>query len=102
MLQAEMKEIRVPSDVLRESRSSPLWTALKATGTALVLSVICFFILNALAIAALAIYTGVSHRQIDFALAYRAFAAPAALAIFAILWVSSLVFFFRERSRESQ
>jgi hypothetical protein len=95
-----MKEIFVPADILREGRPSFLWTLLKSTATAVVLSVISFFILNVCGIFALGVTAAVRHRPIDLSLAYRNFAAPAALAIFAILWVSCLVFFFRERARE--
>ena len=43
----EMKEIRIPSTVMRESRPSVVYTVAKAIGTALLLSVISFFLLNA-------------------------------------------------------
>ena len=50
----EMKEIRIPSTVMRESRPSVVYTVAKAIGTALLLSVISFFLLNACAIAVIA------------------------------------------------
>lgn len=71
----------------------------KATLTALLLAIISFFALNAIAIAGLAIVEKVRHQSIDLAMAYRDFAFPAALGIFVVLWVGALIFFFRERKR---
>lgn len=93
----EMKEIRIPSALVREARSSVPFTIAKSTFIALLLSVISFFILNALAIATLATASAIQHKTLDFSMAYRNFAAPAAAGIFLILWVGSLIFFFRER-----
>ena len=95
----EMKEIRIPAALMRDRRPSVPYTFLKATFTALLLAIISFFALNALAIAALAIVEKVRHQAIDLAIAYRDFAAPAALGIFLVLWVGALIFFFRERKR---
>lgn len=95
----EMKEIRIPSTLMRESRSSILYTLAKAVGTALLISVISFFFLNACAIAVIAIIGAIRGQRLDFAMAYRDFAAPAALGIFALALVGSMIFFFRERSR---
>jgi hypothetical protein len=94
-----MKEIRIPSALLRERRPSVLITAAQATFMALLGAVISFFVVNLLAIAALAIASALRHRMLDFSVAYRDFAAPAALGIFLIAWIASLIFFFRERSR---
>ena len=98
MQSIEMKEIRIPSAV-RERRPSVLFTIAKATFIALLLAVISFFFLNASAIVALAIMSAMRHRTLDFSMAYRDFAAPAAAGMFLILWVGALIFFFRERSR---
>lgn len=95
----EMKEIRIPSRIMRESRSSVVYTVAKAIGTALLISVISFFFLNACAIAVIAIISALRSRRLDFAMAYRDFAAPAALGIFVLALVGSMIFFFRERSR---
>ncbi|SRR5579884_76524 len=99
MLSSEMKEIRIPSRLMRESRPSVIYTFAKATGTALLVSVISFFVLNACAIAAIAIINAIRTQRIDFAVAYRDFAAPVALGIFVLALVGSMTFFFRERSR---
>ena len=94
----EMKEIRIPSTLMRESKPSVVYTLAKAIGTALLVSVISFFLLNACAIAGIAIVAAIRGQRIDFAIAYRDFAAPAALGIFILALVGSLIFFFRERS----
>src|SRR6185312_15703981 len=94
----EMKEIRIPSRLMREGRSSIFYTVAKAIGTALLISVISFFFLNACAIALIAIVGAIRGKQLDFAMAYRDFAAPAALGIFVLAFGGSLIFFFRERS----
>ena len=94
-----MKEIRVPSSLILERRPSVVYTFLKSIGTALALAVMSFFILNASAIAFLAILSGVRHKPLDFSMAYRYFAAPSALGILVIALIGSLVFFFRERNR---
>jgi len=99
MTSIRVKEIRISSATAPEPRPSALYTILKSTFTALLLAVICFFFLNACAIAVLAIAASVRHRNLDFAIAYRDFAAPSAAGIFLILWIGSLIFFFRERSR---
>ena|SRR5579872_4544895 len=99
MASIEMKEIRIPSALMRERRPSIVFTLAQATFIALLLGVISFFFLNLLAIVAIAIVGLVRHRMLDFSMAYRSFAAPSALGIFVILWIASLVFFFRERSR---
>jgi hypothetical protein len=39
------------------------------------------------------------NQRLDFAMAYRDFAAPTAIAIFVLALVGSTIFFFRERSR---
>ena len=95
----EMKEIRIPSTLMRESKPSVFYTFVKAIGTALLVSVISFFFLNACAIAVIAIISAIRSRHLDFAMAYRDFAAPAALGIFVLAFVGSMIFFFRERSR---
>ena len=95
----EMKEIRIPSTLMRESKPSVFYTLAKAMGTALLVSVISFFFLNACAIAMIAIISAIRSRPLDFAMAYRDFAAPAALGIFILVFVGSMIFFFRERSR---
>jgi hypothetical protein len=95
----QVREIRIPSAIPRERRLSVLYTVLKSTFTALLLALICFFFLNACAIAGLALTEAVRHRSLDFASAYRDFAAPSAAGIFVILWIGALIFFFRERSR---
>jgi Mn2+/Fe2+ NRAMP family transporter len=95
----QVREIRIPSAIPRERRPSVLYTVLKSTFTALLLALICFFFLNACAIAGLALTEAVRHRSLDFASAYRDFAAPSAAGIFVILWIGALIFFFRERSR---
>jgi hypothetical protein len=99
MSSIEMKEIRVPSALILERRPSVLYTLLKSCATALGLAVISFFILNASAIAILAILSVVRRKALDFSIAYRYFAAPSALGIFVIALVGSLIFFFRERNR---
>lgn len=99
MSSIEMKEIRIPSKLIRESRPSVFYTLAKAIGAALLVSVISFFFLNACAIAVIAIISAIRSRRLDFAMAYRDFAAPAALGIFILAFVGSMIFFFRERSR---
>lgn len=99
MSSIEMKEIRIPSTVLREGRPSVAYTLAKAFGTALLVSVISFFFLNACAIAVIAIVGAMLSRRFDFAMAYRDFAAPAALGVFVLALVGSIIFFFRERKR---
>ena len=94
-----MKEIRVPSALILERRPSVIYTVLKSWATALAVAVISFFVLNVLAITALAILAGARHQAVDFSIAYRYFAAPSALVIFVIALIASLVLFFRERSR---
>ena len=100
MSSIEMKEIRVPSSLILERRPSVVYTILKSIGTALALAVMSFFILNASAIALLAILSGVRHKPLDFSMAYRYFAAPSALGILVIALIGSLIFFFRERNRK--
>ncbi len=95
----EMKEIRIPSTLMRESRPSVIYTIAKAIGTAVLVSVISFFALNACAIAVIAIMSAIRSQRLDFAMAYRDFAAPAALGIFVLALAGSMFFFFRERSR---
>ena len=95
----EMKEIRIPSTVMRESRPSVIYTVAKSIGTALLISVISFFLLNACAIAVIAIVNAIRSQPFDFALAYRDFAAPGALGIFVLALGGCMIFFFRERSR---
>jgi hypothetical protein len=95
----EMNEIRIPSALMRERRPSVLFTVAKSTFTAVLLAVISFFFLNVLAISGLAIASAFRHERLDFAMAYRNFAAPAAMGIFLIVWVAALIFFFRERGR---
>jgi hypothetical protein len=99
MSSIEMKEIRIPSTIMRESRPSVIYTIAKAIGTALLASVISFFFLNACAIAVIAIMSAMRNQRLDFAMAYRDFAAPTAIAIFVLALVGSTIFFFRERSR---
>ena len=99
MSSIEMKEIRIPSTLMRKSKPSVVYTLAKAIGTALLVSVISFFLLNACAIAGIAIVGAIRGQRIDFAMAYRDFAAPAALGIFILTLVASMIFFFRERSR---
>jgi uncharacterized integral membrane protein len=99
MSSLEMKEIRLPSALILERRPSVIYTVLKSCATALALGAMAFFVLNVLAITALAIFTAVRHKAVDFSVAYRYFAAPLALTIFMIALIGSLVFFFRERSR---
>ena len=94
-----MKEIHIPSAIMRESRPSVLYTIAKSVATALLISVISFFALNACAIAVIAIIGAIRGRKLDFAIAYRDFAAPAALGVFALALIGSMIFFFRERSR---
>jgi hypothetical protein len=98
MSSIEMKEIRVPSTLILERRPSFTYTVLKACATALALAVMSFFILNASAIAFLAILSVARHKALDFSIAYRYFAAPSALVIFLIALIGSLVFFLRERN----
>ncbi|HET9742164.1 MAG TPA: hypothetical protein VFQ00_05385 [Terriglobales bacterium] len=93
----EMKEIRIPSALIRERRPSVLWILGKTTFIALLLAVMCFFVINALAIAGVAIARGISHRPFDFAIAYRDFAAPVAAGLFVLLWIAALIFFWRDR-----
>lgn len=95
----EMKEIRIPSALMRERRPSILYTFFKATFTALLAAVFSFFLLNVCAIAVLALVGAVRQRMPDFPTAYRDFAAPAAVGIFVISWLGAMIFFFRERSR---
>lgn len=95
----QMKEIRIPSTIMRESRPSVVYTVAKAIGTALLISVIAFFFFNACAIAGIAIVGSIRGQRLDFAMAYRDFAAPAAIGIFVLALVGSMIFFFRERSR---
>src|SRR5690242_16933704 len=95
----ELKEIRVPSSLILERRPSIVYTLLKSVATALALAVMSFFILNASAIAFIAILSAVQHKALDFSVAYRYFAAPSALGIFVIATVGSIIFFFRERNR---
>jgi len=99
MSSIEMKEIRVPSSLILERRASVGYTLLKSIGTALALAVMSFFILNASAIAFLAILSGARHKPLDFSMAYRYFAAPSALGILVMALIGSLIFFFRERNR---
>ena len=94
-----MKEIRVPSSLILERRPSVVYTLLKSITTALALAVMAFFILNASAIAFLAILSAVRHKPLDFSMAYRYFAAPSALGVLVIALVGSLIFYFRERNR---
>jgi uncharacterized integral membrane protein len=47
----------------------------------------------------IAIVSAVRSQHLDFAMAYRDFAAPAAIGIFVLALVGSMIFFFRERSR---
>lgn len=95
----ETREIRIPSALIREHRPSILFTLAKATFAALVLAVGSFFVLNVLAIAVIAIVGAIKHRVLDFSIAYRVFAAPAAVGIFVLAWGAALMFFFRERNR---
>jgi len=99
MSSIETKEIHIPAQLIREGRPSVAYTMVKATFTAVLLAVISFFFLNASAIAALAIAGLIRHRALDFSMAYRYFAAPAAAGIFLMAWVGALIFFFRERGR---
>jgi|SRR5215813_9514114 len=99
MSSIEMKEIRVPSSLILERRSSVIYTLLKSIATALALAVMSFFVLNASAIAFLAILSGVRHKAVDFSMAYRYFSAPLALGILVIALIGSVIFFFRERNR---
>ncbi len=99
MTSIPMKEIRIPSALMREKRSSVLFTFVQATFIALLVAVISFFVLNLLAIVALGITAAIRHRMLDFSVAYREFAAPSAIGVFVLAWTASLVFFFRERSR---
>src|SRR5215475_10603958 len=99
MASIQMKEIRVPSALILERRPSVVYTLVKSIATALALAVMSFFILNASAIAFLAILSAARHRALDFSMAYRYFAAPSALGILVIALIGSLTFFFRERNR---
>ena len=99
MSSIEMKEIRIPSALMRERRPSILYTFFKATFTAFLAAVFSFFLLNVCAIAVLAIVGAMRHHMPDFPAAYRNFAAPAAVGIFVLAWMGALIFFFRERSR---
>jgi hypothetical protein len=99
MSSIEMREIRIPAALMRERRPSIAFTIVKATFTAVLLAVISFFFLNASALAALGIAGAIRHRSLDFSMAFRYFAAPAAAGIFLIAWVGALNFFLRERSR---
>jgi hypothetical protein len=99
MQHIEMKEIRIPANLARKRSSSIFFLLAKATFTALLLAVISFFALNAVAIAVLAIIGRLRHQPIDLAMAYRDFAFPAALGIFLVLWIAALIFFLRERKR---
>ena len=95
----ETKEIRIPSALMRERRPGVLFTVAKATFMAVLIAVISFFVLNLLAIMGLAVAGSFRHERLDFALAYRNFAAPAAIGVFLIVWVAALIFFFRERGQ---
>jgi hypothetical protein len=95
----EMKEIRIPSALMRERRPSISYTFIQATFAALFLAVISFFLLNLSAIVVLGIAGAMRHKILDFSAAYRDFAAPAALGIFVIAWLGTTVFFLRERKR---
>ena len=103
MSSIEMREIRIPAALMRERRPSVAFTivkaTVKATFTAVFLAMISFFFLNASALAALGIAAAIRHRSLDFSMAFRYFAAPAAAGIFLIAWVGGLIFFLRERSR---
>jgi len=99
MASLEMNEIRIPSALMRERRPGVLFTIAKSTFAAVLIAVISFFVLNLLAIIGLAVASAFRHERLDFAMAYRNFAAPAAIGIFLIVWVAALIFFFRERGR---
>jgi hypothetical protein len=99
MSSIQMKEIRIPAALIRERRPSVLYTIFKSIATALLVAVISFFFLNACAIAVLAIASAIKGRRLDFAIAYRDFAAPAAVGVFLLATLGALIFFFRERSR---
>ena len=99
MSSIQMKEIRIPSALMRERKESVVYTIGKSTFIAILLAVISFFVLNLFAIAALAVASLLRHRTLDFSMAYRNFAAPGAAGIFLLLWAGALIFFFRERSR---
>jgi hypothetical protein len=99
MSSLEMKEIRIPSALIRERRPSVAATLLKAFLLALLIGAISFFILNALSIAGIAIVSAFSHRALDFTLAYRKVAAPGAIVMFLVGLGGALTFFFRERKK---
>jgi hypothetical protein len=99
MQSIEMKEIRIPTDMVRERRPSILFLLLRTTFFAILLSVISFFALNALGIAAIGIAGAIKHHAFDFSLAYRRFAAPTAAVLFVLFWTATLVFSLRERRR---
>ena len=99
MSSVEMKEIRIPSALMRERRPSIFFTLIQATFAALLVAAISFFLLNLTAIVVLGIAGAVKHKMLDFSAGYRDFAAPSALGIFVISWVGAMVFFFRERNR---
>jgi|1186.fasta_scaffold273684_2 hypothetical protein len=98
----QLKEIRIPSALIREDRPSVAYTILKSLSTALVSAVITFFVVNVSSIAVLGIIAALRRHMVDFSIGYRYIAAPAAIAVFAIVWAGALIFFFRERSRQGQ
>lgn len=99
MRSLELKDIRIPSALMRERRPSVIYTLVQATFVALLIAVGSFFALNLLAIVAIGIVGAIQHRMLDFSLAYRSFAAPAAVGILVMAWLGCLIFFFRDRNR---
>lgn len=99
MQSIEMKEIRIPKDMVRERRHSILFLLLQTTFVAILLSVISFFALNAMGIAAIGIAGLIKQHTFDFSLAYRRFAAPTAAVLFVLFWTGTLIFSLRERRR---
>jgi hypothetical protein len=95
----QMKEIRIPTDMVRERRPSILFLLFQTTFVAILLSMISFFALNAFGIAVIAIAGAIKHHAFDFSLAYRRFAAPTAAVLFVLFWTATLVFSLRERRR---
>ena len=92
-----MKEIRIPSALLRQRHPSLAYAIAKSFGAALIFALLVFFVVNVSSIAILAIIAAARHRMIDFSIGYRYIAAPAALVVFALGWPASLIFFLRER-----
>src|SRR5437764_14704393 len=92
-----MKEIRMPSALLRQRQPAVAYAIVKSFGAGFIFALLAFFVVNVSSIAILAIIAASRHRMIDFSIVYRYIAAPAALVVLALDWPASLIFFLRER-----